>query len=60
MTWQLAIVFVIPIVGGYLLDKHFHTTPWLTLAGFGVAAVGVFSVLRHIVSRANHNNEGKT
>jgi F0F1-type ATP synthase assembly protein I len=57
MTWQLAIVFIIPIVGGYLLDKRFHTSPWLTLAGFIVAAAGTFGVLSHVVSRANQRND---
>jgi F0F1-type ATP synthase assembly protein I len=65
MTWQLALVVIVPIVGGYILDKHYHTSPWLTLIGFLVAAVGVFGVLRRVVSQAdqrskNHNDEGKT
>jgi F0F1-type ATP synthase assembly protein I len=65
MTWQLAIVVIVPIVGGYLLDQHFRTTPWLTILGFLVAAIGVFGVLSRVVSQASkrsqyHNNEEQT
>ena|SRR6266496_864463 len=52
MTWQLALVVVVPIVGGYALDQHYHRTPWLTIAGFGVAAIGVFGVLSRVVGEA--------
>lgn len=52
MTWQLALVVIVPIVGGYLLDKHFSSSPWLTLVGFALAAFGVFAVLHRIVSQA--------
>jgi F0F1-type ATP synthase assembly protein I len=65
MTWQLALVVIIPIVGGFLLDRHFHTTPWLTVIGFAVAGIGVFGVLTRIVSQAtqrsqSHTDQGKT
>lgn len=57
MTWQLALVVIIPIVGGFILDKHYHTTPWIMLAGFVVAAIGVFGVLNHVVSQANQRSQ---
>lgn len=65
MTWQLALVVIVPIVGGYLLDHHFHTTPWLTVIGFALAGAGVFGVLNRIVSQADrrsqsHSDQGKT
>jgi F0F1-type ATP synthase assembly protein I len=53
MTWQLAVVVIVPIVGGYLLDKHFTTTPWLTIIGFLLAAVGMFAVLRRTLNQAS-------
>lgn len=52
MTWQMAIVVIVPIVGGYLLDHHFQTTPWLTVVGFVIAGGGVFVVLNNIVHQA--------
>lgn len=58
MSWQLALVVLIPILCGYELDNHFSTSPWLTLIGLLIAAVGVFGVLIRIVriadSRTRH------
>ena len=34
MSWQLALVVLVPIVGGYQLDKTLGTSPLLTLVGF--------------------------
>ena len=53
MSWQLALVVIVPIVGGHFLDEHYHMTPLLTLAGLGVAIIGVFGVLTRTVSEAN-------
>lgn len=53
MTWQLAIVVIVPIVGGYKLDGHFKTAPWLTVIGFLAAAAGVVGVLIRIVRQAS-------
>ena len=52
MTWQLALVVIVPIVGGYVLDQHYHKTPILTIGGFVVAGIGVFGVLSRIVMQA--------
>jgi F0F1-type ATP synthase assembly protein I len=52
MSWQLAIVVIVPIVGGHMLDGHFNTTPWLTIVGAVVAAVGVIAILRLTVKEA--------
>lgn len=53
MSWQLALVVIVPIVGGHFLDDHYKMTPWLTLAGLTVAIIGVFGVLTRTVSEAN-------
>lgn len=53
MSWQLALVFIIPIVGGYYLDQFFHTFPGLLIAGFLIAALGVVLVMIKIVNKAN-------
>lgn len=53
MTWQLAIVVLVPIVGGYKLDGVFKTTPTLTIIGFVIAMVGTFLVMKRVVDRAN-------
>lgn len=46
MGWQLAVVVIIPIVGGYYLDRHFNTSPILEISGFILAAAGFLVVLR--------------
>ncbi len=41
MSWQLAIVVLVPIIGGYELDKKLHMTPILTIVGFILAMIGM-------------------
>jgi F0F1-type ATP synthase assembly protein I len=45
MSWQLAIVVLVPIVGGYKLDQHYALTPLLTLVGFVLAMIGTGAVM---------------
>lgn len=57
MSWQLAVVVVVPIIGGYWLDgRYHHATPWLTFVGFGVAAIGVVGVMGRILAEANRRS----
>lgn len=53
MSWRLAIVVLVPIVGGFELDKHWGISPALTIVGFLLAMVGVFVILRRTVANAN-------
>jgi pheromone shutdown protein TraB len=59
MTWQLAIVVLIPVVGGFELDQHYHATPLWIIIGGVVALLGVIAVLRNILivasGRAGYN-----
>jgi F0F1-type ATP synthase assembly protein I len=54
MTWQLALVVIIPIIGGFKLDSALNSSPWFTVLGFVIAAVGTMLVLKRIVSVANN------
>jgi len=45
MSWQLALIVLIPIVGGFELDRKFHTKPLLTVLGFVLALVGVSAII---------------
>lgn len=45
MSWQLAIVVLVPIIGGYKLDVHTHSTPVYTITGFVIAIVGMVIVV---------------
>lgn len=57
LAWQLALVVLVPIVGGYILDQHYHKAPWLTLAGLFVAAVGVFGILSRLAMDAGSSTK---
>lgn len=46
MSWQLAVVVLVPVVGGFKLDEYLHTLPLLTITGFVIAMVGMFMVLK--------------
>ncbi len=56
MTWQLALVVIIPIVGGFKLDEHFGTSPLWTIFGVVLAGTGVIAVLRRVVVEANRKS----
>ena len=53
MSWQLAIVVVVPILVGYELDQHWHTSPWLTVVGVLIAALGFVWVMIKVVRIAS-------
>jgi F0F1-type ATP synthase assembly protein I len=45
MSWQLAIVVLVPIIGGFELDKKLGTLPALTIIGFFLAMAGMAAVV---------------
>jgi F0F1-type ATP synthase assembly protein I len=45
MSWQLAIVVLVPIIGGFELDKKLDTVPALTIVGFFLAMAGMAGVV---------------
>jgi hypothetical protein len=55
MSWQLAIVVLLPLIGGYELDQHFKSTPAWTAVGSVVAVCGVVAVLINTVREVNHD-----
>lgn len=50
MSWQLAIVVLIPVIGGFKLDQHFNTSPLWTIVGFLIAIGGMVIVVKRAVS----------
>ena len=48
MSWQLAIVVLVPVIGGFELDKQLHTSPWLLVVGFILAMIGTYGVIRRM------------
>ncbi len=45
MSWQLAIVVIVPLVGGYKLDQHFDSSPIYTVIGLVITVLASFAVL---------------
>ena len=56
ISWQLAIVVLVPIIGGFELDKHFGTAPTLTIIGFVLAMAGTFTVIRRAFNIYNNSS----
>jgi len=54
MSWQLAIVVIVPIMGGYMLDQRLHSSPVLVLSGLVVAVLATCGVLWRTVQLANN------
>lgn len=53
MTWRLAIVVLVPILGGFYLDQWLNTTPVFTIVGFFLAMIGIALVFWQIMQTAN-------
>ncbi|GEM_PF-1628478 len=50
MGWQLAVVVLLPIVGGYKVDQHNNSLPLWTLIGLVLAMVGSIIVIRRALT----------
>lgn len=60
MSWRLAIAVLVPIIGGFELDKHLGITPVLTIIGFLLAMAGLFFILRRTMAQANERYKART
>jgi F0F1-type ATP synthase assembly protein I len=47
MSWQLAIVVLVPVIGGYKLDVKLNSSPVITIIGLIIAMIGSGLVLRN-------------
>jgi F0F1-type ATP synthase assembly protein I len=59
MSWKLAIVVLIPLIGGVKLDQHLNTSPWLTILGVLLAIGGVYYVLNRVLAEFNQTIKPK-
>lgn len=59
MSWRLAIVILVPIIGGFELDKHLGSTPALTIIGFLLAMTGLFVILKRTLATADERFKPK-
>lgn len=53
MSWQLAAVVLVPLIGGVELDKKLHAHSVYAFVGLGVALVGSVMVLWRTMQAAN-------
>ncbi|HEY1835230.1 MAG TPA: AtpZ/AtpI family protein [Candidatus Saccharimonadales bacterium] len=53
MSWQLAIVVLVPILAGVKLDKVFGTGSVYTFVGLGLALIGSIAVMWRTMQVAN-------
>src|SRR5690349_2043184 len=53
MSWRLAIVVLVPMIGGFKLDEALGMTPVLTIVGFLLAMGGMALVMWQTVQKAN-------
>jgi F0F1-type ATP synthase assembly protein I len=53
MSWRLAIVVLVPILGGFKLDQVLDMSPLLTIVGFLIAMVGMGLVCWTTLQAAN-------
>lgn len=53
MSWRLAIVVLVPIIGGFKLDEWLGTSPALIIVGFFLAMGGMALVMWQTMQAAN-------
>lgn len=54
MSWQLAVIVLLPIIGGYKVDAAAHSTPLWTLIGLALALGGsIYVVKRSLAAFGN-------
>jgi F0F1-type ATP synthase assembly protein I len=54
MSWQLAVIVLLPIVGGYYIDRSLDLMPWITLLGLLIALAGSILVIRRALTVMNN------
>jgi F0F1-type ATP synthase assembly protein I len=53
MGWQLAVIVLVPLIGGNILDKRAGTLPWFTLLGLFIAMAGMIVVVSRALKDVN-------
>ena len=56
MSWRLAAVVLVPIIGGFKLDQALGLEPVLTILGFILAMAGMALVMWRTLQLANQEN----
>lgn len=48
--WRVAIPVLFFVIIGIIADNHFHTKPWLTLAGLIISGWPVYQLIKHEIA----------
>lgn len=60
MSWQLAIAVLVPVIGGYELDKSLKSSPAFTIVGLVIAIILCMLVVGRVLKMVKLNqNVGK-
>ncbi len=51
LSWQLALIVLIPVLGGHFIDDASHKTPLFTVIGLVIAVIGVVMVLKQTLKQ---------
>ena len=54
MSWQLALVVLLFVIGGHLIDQHFKTQPVFTITGFILAMIGTILIIKKALNYFNN------
>ena len=55
MAWQLAIVVLVPIIGGHYIDNQRGNGSIGTIIGLAIASIGMIVVIRQTLSQLNES-----
>jgi F0F1-type ATP synthase assembly protein I len=53
MTWRLAVVVLLPVIGGFKLDEALDSSPAFIITGFVLAMAGTAYVMWQTMQTAN-------
>lgn len=59
MSWQMALVVLVPVLLGAWLDDHFNTKPVYIFVGFVIAMIGSAFVLRAQLQKVTPPEDNK-
>ncbi|SMO32052.1 AtpZ/AtpI family protein [Gracilimonas mengyeensis] len=54
---EIAVSMALPVVGGYLLDDYFGTSPWLVLTGIVLGMLNFGLMIARIAKKLNEEDD---
>lgn len=60
LGWRLVVTFIVPVMIGVLLDRHFKTKPSYTLVGMFLAVAASIVIIKQTVKEVNQDTAAMT